>query len=286
MKMKKCKACGEEMAKSVKICPHCGAKNKKPFFKRWWFWFIVVFICAVTFEGDHESEKENYEDTEEVIPEVELSTDFEKAVWEIVKNNDGKITTIDTIAEEDSEEELVVAAILCENNEEVVNKILSEIAEVVVNNDTNESGIYTFGDIKEGDDATVLVMSDIQTDGTITISSTSSDYNSKRNEWIKIQFSAWDGAHTELEKIIKKNLNDEKSYEHIATSYRDITNESVRDEVNKILEEAGYSARVEIGDLFIITEFSAKNGFGGTVKSVAYGISSYNNNTLGLIAIE
>lgn len=29
-KMKPCKACGQEIAKSAKVCPHCGAKNKKP----------------------------------------------------------------------------------------------------------------------------------------------------------------------------------------------------------------------------------------------------------------
>lgn len=29
-KMIHCKACGKEIAKSAKACPHCGAKNKKP----------------------------------------------------------------------------------------------------------------------------------------------------------------------------------------------------------------------------------------------------------------
>lgn len=29
-KMIRCKACGKEIAKSAKSCPHCGAKNKKP----------------------------------------------------------------------------------------------------------------------------------------------------------------------------------------------------------------------------------------------------------------
>lgn len=28
-KMKVCKHCGEEIAKSAKICPKCGGKNKK-----------------------------------------------------------------------------------------------------------------------------------------------------------------------------------------------------------------------------------------------------------------
>lgn len=45
-KMKKCKVCGADIAKSAKACPQCGAKNKKPIFKKWWFW-VIVFIIAV-----------------------------------------------------------------------------------------------------------------------------------------------------------------------------------------------------------------------------------------------
>ena len=43
-KMIFCKSCGKEIAKSAKSCPSCGAKNTKPFYKRWWFWLIVVFV--------------------------------------------------------------------------------------------------------------------------------------------------------------------------------------------------------------------------------------------------
>ena len=47
--MTTCKACGQEIAKSAKTCPHCGAKNKKPIFTKWWFWLIiaVIFIAIV-----------------------------------------------------------------------------------------------------------------------------------------------------------------------------------------------------------------------------------------------
>ena len=31
-KMIKCKHCGQEIAKSAKVCPSCGGKNKKPFY--------------------------------------------------------------------------------------------------------------------------------------------------------------------------------------------------------------------------------------------------------------
>ena len=30
-KLKKCKTCDQEIAKEAEVCPHCGAKNKKPF---------------------------------------------------------------------------------------------------------------------------------------------------------------------------------------------------------------------------------------------------------------
>ena len=58
-KMTKCKACGQEIAKSAKACPHCGAKNKKPFFKKWWFWAIIVvlFIAIGSSGSDTDNEK-------------------------------------------------------------------------------------------------------------------------------------------------------------------------------------------------------------------------------------
>ncbi|MGN0567777.1 MAG: zinc-ribbon domain-containing protein, partial [Acutalibacteraceae bacterium] len=33
-----CKFCGAAISKEEKTCPNCGAKNKKPIFKRAWFW--------------------------------------------------------------------------------------------------------------------------------------------------------------------------------------------------------------------------------------------------------
>ena len=43
-KMKKCDTCGAEIAESTKRCPACGAKNKKPIYKRVWFWVCVVLV--------------------------------------------------------------------------------------------------------------------------------------------------------------------------------------------------------------------------------------------------
>ena len=56
-KMTTCKTCGKEMAKSAKVCPSCGAKNKKPFFTRPWFIAIValIIIGAIASSGKSKS---------------------------------------------------------------------------------------------------------------------------------------------------------------------------------------------------------------------------------------
>ena len=43
-KLIKCPVCGAKMAAKAKSCPSCGAKNKKPIYKKWWFWVIAVFL--------------------------------------------------------------------------------------------------------------------------------------------------------------------------------------------------------------------------------------------------
>ena len=39
-----CKTCGAKMAKKAKKCPSCGAKNKKPIYKRFWFWVLAIIV--------------------------------------------------------------------------------------------------------------------------------------------------------------------------------------------------------------------------------------------------
>ena len=106
------------------------------------------------------------------------------------------------------------------------------------------------------------------------------------NSWVDNQFSIWDGSHKELTKLIKKSLNDEKSYKHIKTTYYEIITESQVYMYNGVLEKYGYSDRLEMYDLLILVEFSAKNAFNATIKSSAIGIASYNKGTIKLIGID
>ncbi|WP_365845225.1 Ltp family lipoprotein [Clostridium sp.] len=45
-KMIQCKSCSRDIASNAKSCPGCGAKNKKPVYKRLWFIVIVLLVIA------------------------------------------------------------------------------------------------------------------------------------------------------------------------------------------------------------------------------------------------
>lgn len=222
----------------------------------------------------------------EELPDIPLADNFEKAIWKVIDTNDAKLVSIETVDVEGSEETSIIASVSCKNDEVVVDTILEAVKTIVVESERNDGVIFTFGDIDDGDDASLLLMAGVYNDGTIDKSMVSIDFNSARNIWIRDQFSAWDGSHRKLKELILKNLNDEKSYDHIETTYIDVNSEERINNVNKILSDAGYSQRVEMDDLFISTQFSAKNAFGGTVKNTAYGIASYSNQTITLIGIE
>lgn len=108
----------------------------------------------------------------------------------------------------------------------------------------------------------------------------------QHNSWVENLFSWWDGSQDDLEDLIKKCLNDEKSYKHIDTKYIDCWSEENLDIVNETLASLGYSQRAEKGDVLIICEFSAKNVFNATIKNMAYGLASYKDQTISLITIE
>lgn len=61
-KLTTCKACGAEIAVSAKSCPHCGAKNKKPVFKKVWFWLLIAVIFVAVFGGNGSKSSESTSD--------------------------------------------------------------------------------------------------------------------------------------------------------------------------------------------------------------------------------
>lgn len=93
-------------------------------------------------------------------------------------------------------------------------------------------------------------------------SKTNADGTPKTERQIQLekQFSAWDGSHIELTKIIKKAMNDPDSYEHVETVYWDMKDHVV-----------------------VRTTYSGKNAFGGRVKNWVKAKSDNNGNIIEII---
>ena len=92
-KMIKCKTCSKEIASKAKVCPECGAKNKKSFYKKWWFWLIILFVMIGAFGGEDssnhsesnqtiEQEVDQVNKVEETTQKTENTTQVEEKVEE------------------------------------------------------------------------------------------------------------------------------------------------------------------------------------------------------------
>lgn len=54
-KIIQCKTCSKEIASNAKSCPSCGAKNKKPFYKKVWVWAIILIVIVIKAIGSGDS---------------------------------------------------------------------------------------------------------------------------------------------------------------------------------------------------------------------------------------
>jgi hypothetical protein len=81
--------------------------------------------------------------------------------------------------------------------------------------------------------------------------------NAARDRLYKAGFSFWDGSHRGLKELIKKSMNDPKSFEHVETRYTDN------------------------GDHFLVTTtFRGKNAFGGVVLNSVKAKTDLDGNVL------
>ena len=78
---------------------------------------------------------------------------------------------------------------------------------------------------------------------------------------IEKQFSAWDGSHPGLERLVKRSMNDPDSYEHDETRF------------------------VDKGDhIIVFMKFRGRNGFGGMVRNEVVASVDFNGNVLEVIS--
>ncbi len=81
-----------------------------------------------------------------------------------------------------------------------------------------------------------------------------------RQDKIDKQFSPWDGAHRNLESLLKQGLNDPDSYQHIETTYADADDH-----------------------LVVKLRYRAKNGFGGMVQGFVLAKVDLDGNVLQIL---
>ena len=91
-KMTQCKSCAKEIATSAKSCPGCGAKNKKPIYKRVWFWIIaIIIVIGATGGSGTDDSKEinsgNIESEQEVSQNKSENTTAENKSENKVEDN-------------------------------------------------------------------------------------------------------------------------------------------------------------------------------------------------------
>lgn len=104
IKMTTCAACGKEIAANAKACPACGAKHKKPIYKRWWFIVLIVFvIIMLLLSGEEAPDLDSIEYTKYTVDELEAILD-ENAAKAAELNGQyieltGELTVIDSSGE-------------------------------------------------------------------------------------------------------------------------------------------------------------------------------------------
>jgi len=89
------------------------------------------------------------------------------------------------------------------------------------------------------------------------------DPEASRKSQIEEQFSSWDGSHRKLEELIKSNMNDPASYEHVKTVY------------------------VDRGKFILVkTTFRGKNAFNATVINSVTAIADLNGDIIKILDDE
>jgi len=90
-KMVICRNCNTAIAKKAKICPSCGAKNKKPFYKKAWFIIlaIIVLIGVIGAIGGGKGEEFDWESDIELC---DMLPEPESNVGDIILNDDESLS--------------------------------------------------------------------------------------------------------------------------------------------------------------------------------------------------
>ncbi len=283
-------------------------KVKKPFYKKTWF---IVLVVLFVIGGIGQALKSPEQKAQEAAEKQQKQEEYEakqqekqaKKAKKKEKNNikdsveklltgeqkDGEGYSLDVMELNDGGYEInaqIPYEVETEESEALLTDLLTKIKDLKFEN-VKKITIYALYDMQFVNVVAYPDNKELKEQVLAEAEKNKADREIKRRtEWIEKQFDAWDGDHIALTRLIKQNLNDEKSFEHIKTTFIDVSDETIKNEMNSIFQESGFNATAEIGDLVITTEFSAKNAFNATIKSTAIGIVKASDDTVYLLAIE
>lgn len=130
-KLINCKSCGKKIAKDAKVCPECGGKNKKPFYKTAWFWIIAILITIIFATSFNDKNSSNAENKYE-------------------KNNGVKVTVVDFSSMMGTE-----ISTWCDNNK-INCSIETEYSDTILENDFVSQSVLADAIISEGEKITIV----------------------------------------------------------------------------------------------------------------------------------
>lgn len=134
-KMIICKNCNTPILKNTKICQTCGAKIKKPFFKKWWFWLIIIILIFISIGNDDSNDSDKENDMQIItdsstLEETDLPDDISEDSGNKIESptgmNTGEGLTEETSATEEQDGITGTISSLTETAEEAYKKILDE----------------------------------------------------------------------------------------------------------------------------------------------------------------
>jgi hypothetical protein len=269
MALTKCKECGKEVSKGAKLCPHCGIKNpgvkaSDTLLGIVLIVFIIGVIGAIT-GGDEAQETQTQtaqQSAEEAAKEEALKKAFFENKESIISKAKGQLDgghyekALSVVSPYSHIDDPDLASVWSEARTGFLLADLKKIPasafelnrvrykELVDLHPENpiykEKLAHYAGKIKEVEELQRKAKA--------------------RTEMIEQQFSAWDGSHRNLERVIKAGMNDPDSYEHVETRYGDR------------------------GDhLIVSTTFRGRNAFNGMVVNTVRAKVAMNGDVLGVI---
>lgn len=256
MTLVKCKECEEKISNKAKACPKCGIETPKKTSRLTWliFLLIIAFIYGVAQTSDRKNtnaENTNAENTNEKLEE------YDKCEY-LNKGTPVNLYISEQWLSEKSE------CLTPEHKKKIENELYALVKSIPAMQVANNQKYYKYLTIlnpenllykrkferydvklKKEDKERKIRIAKVDKNFELKEAKASRELelSKHRKEIIGKQFSSWDGAHRNLERLIKKNMNDPDSYEHDSTVYWD---------------KGGY--------LIIKTTYRGKNSFGGVVR--------------------